>query len=387
MSTTSLWSDEQERPIQHLRVIDLTVMLPGPYVSRMLAQYGADVIKIEALPKGDPLRELKDSAAFEVLNQGKRSVAVDLKSPDGVEIVRSLAGEADLFIENFREGVMDRLGLGYADLSEENPDLLYFSLRGLSGKNAPRASHDLNFMAASGVGEWFLESGTPNYSTQFGDIVGGALVPALKLMCHLANPARRGMHLVSYMDESLRALYLPRAYDEYKAESLPEDKRAAFGTQRALDGKMPHSRYYKCRDNRWISLNAIQEKHWTAFCDVVDRAAWKGRMWDPTLVPEVEKLFHDAPSTYWEALAANRDLCLYRVVPWSEHVSFSQARPQLASDPLTWAGFAPNPALTAAPELGRDTFAVMHSFGVSNKEMSEWLQKGVLFQPEKDKKA
>lgn len=376
----SLWNDEQDRPIQHLRVIDMTVMLPGPYLTRLLAQYGADVIKIEALPNGDPVRTVPNTALFELMNRGKRSIAINLKSEEGVALVRQLAGEADVFVENFREGIMDSMKLGYADLSEENPDLLYLSIRGFSGKNAPHAGHDLNFIAASGVGEWFLENGQPNYSTQFGDIVGGMLVPALKLLMHLGNPNRRGMHLVSSMDEGARALYLPRAFDAFKAESLGEQAKTSFGFQRSMEGTQPHSRYYRCRDGHWVSLNAIQEKHWKAFCETVDREAWKDRMQDSSLVPEVEKLFLDAPATYWEALAGTRELCLFRVVPWDEHASFSQARPQLSTDPMTWAGFAANPALGKTPSLGEDTYAVLHSMGVSNKEITDWVQAGVLRQ-------
>jgi len=382
--TGSLWNDEQERPLQHLRIIDLSIMVTGAYLTRVLAQYGADVIKIESLPNGDPLRDPATTHLFELLNQGKRSVAVNLKSAEGVEIVRQLAGEADVFVENFREGVMDSLGLGYADISEENPDLVYLSLRGMSGKNVVHAAHDLNFVAASGVGEWFLESGTPNYSTQFGDVIGGALMPALKLMFHLANPARRGMHLVSHMNENFRSLFLPRAYETFKQEGVAKGQPKP-GLQGMLDGSQPHSRYYKCRDGLWVSLNAVQKKHWEAFCDVVDRPAWKTRMGDATLMPEIEKLFLDAPSTYWEALATNREICLFRVIPWEEHISFSQARPQFSMDPLTWCGFAPNPNLPATPKLGQDSFALVHSLGIPNKNIADWIQNGVLFQPD-DKK-
>jgi crotonobetainyl-CoA:carnitine CoA-transferase CaiB-like acyl-CoA transferase len=154
------------------------------------------------------------------------------------------------------------------------------------------------------------------------------------------------------------------------------------GMHRHLDGLSPHSRYYRCRDGQWVSLNAIQPKHWDAFCEVVDRAEWKERREDKTLVAEVEKLFLDAPSTYWEALAANREICLFRVIPWGDHITFSQARPQLATDPFTWAGFGPNPSLTPAPILGQDTFAVMHSMGLSHKEIGDWLQSGIAFQAE-----
>jgi alpha-methylacyl-CoA racemase len=379
----SLWNDEQEKPAQHLRVIDLSIMLPGPYLTRILSQYGADVVKVEHLPDGDPLRAVKTSALFELLNQGKRSIAIDLKLEEGKNIVLQLAGEADVFVENFREGVMDELGLGYAEVSEANPDLIYLSLRGLSGKNAVHASHDLNFIANSGCGEWYLESGVPNYSTQFGDIVAGMMVPAMKLLFHLGNPARRGMHLISHADEAFRTLFLPRAYDRYKSEGLPEKDRQKYGLAPILSGLEPHTRYYRCRDNLWMSLNAIQPKHWETFCAVVDRPQWNARMQDATLVPEMDKLFMDAPSTYWEALAANREICLFRVLPWNEHLSFSQARPQLATDPFTWCGFAPNDSLRPSPVLGEDSFSVLHSMGVSNKAMAEYLSAGIVAQPEK----
>ncbi len=380
-----LWNDEPEKPLQHLRIVDLTVMLPGPFLTRLLAQYGADVVKIEALPHGDPLRTLPQSAAFELMNQGKRSMALDLKQREAIEFLHQLIVESDVFVENFRDGVMDALGLGYAELSEKNPDLLYLSLRGFAGEKGKKAGHDLNFIAASGVGDWWIENGIPNYSSQFGDIVGGMMVPAMKLLSHLANPARRGMHLISNMDEGFRTLYLGRAFDAFKAESLGEDKRADFGTQASMDGTYPHSRFYRCRDGQWVALNTIQEKHWTGFCEVVDRAAWKDRMWDKELVAEIETLFLDAPASYWETLVAERDICLNRVVPWTEHLGFSQARPQLATDPLTWAGFLPNETLRPTPVLGGDTFAVLHGMGISNKKISEGMQKSAFFQADNQK--
>ncbi len=383
--TNILWNDEPEKPLQHLRIIDMTVMLPGPYLTRILAQYGADVVKIEGTPVGDPLRTMPHSAAFELMNQGKRSLALDLKQKDAIEFLHSLIVESDVFIENFRDGVMDELGLGYAELSEKNPDLLYVSLRGFAGEKGKKAGHDMNFVANSGVGEWWIENGIPNYSTQIGDIVGGTLVPAIKLLSHLANPDRRGMHLISNMDEGVRTLFLHRAFDSFKAEALPEDQRDDFGTNKSLDGSYPHSRFYRCRDGQWVALNAVEEKHWQSFCEVVDREEWKSRMWDKPLVAELETLFLDAPASYWEALVAEREVCLTRVVPWNEHLGFSQARPQFATDPLTWAGYLPNPSLRGAPELGGDTFSVLNGMGMSHKKISDCIQRGVFYQSEKTK--
>jgi alpha-methylacyl-CoA racemase len=367
-------------------VIDLSVMIPGAYLTRLLAQYGADVIKVEHLPHGDPTRELKQTGVFELLNQGKRSIGINLKTEEGVALVRRLAGEADLFVENFREGVMDSFGLGYAELSEDNPDLVYLSVRGLTGNNASRAAHDNNFIATSGCGEWFLESGVPDYSTQWGDIIGGALVPAIRLLLHLSNPVRGGMHIITSVDEAFRAVYLPRAFDSVHAETIPENERKNYGLQNLVGGKEPHTRYYRCRDGQWIALSAVQPKHWNTFCEIVDRKPWKTRQHDAALIPELEKLFQDAPSTYWEALVTNKEACLFRVIPWGEHLTFSQARPQLTNDPFAWAGFAAQPSIRAAPLLGADTYSVMHTLGLDNKEIAELTKKGVISGAEVEQK-
>jgi alpha-methylacyl-CoA racemase len=310
-------------------------------------------------------------------------VALDLKSEEGRQLVKLMAGEADVFVENLREGVMDSLGLGYAELSEENPDLVYLSLRGNTGKQAAHAAHDLNFVAHSGCGEWFLESGEPNYSTQFGDIVGGTLVPLMKLLFQLANPARTGMHLVSHMDENFRTLFLPRAFDYVASEQKAGEDRQNFGLQKQISGNYPHSRYYRCRDGQWMALNAIQKKHWEAFCDVVDRKQWKDRMSDAALVPELDALFSDAPSSYWEALTQTKDICLTRVVPWADHLAHTSARTQFSTDPLTWCGFTPHPKITKAPVLGADTFSIATQMGVDSKTLSEWMSKKLIHGPTK----
>ena len=379
----SLWNDEQPRPLGHLRVIDSTIMLTGPYVTRMLAQYGADVVKIEGLPEGDPLRNLKNTSLFELLNQGKKSLALNLKTPTGIEAIRRLVAESDVYVENFREGVMDRLGLGYPELSEINPDLLYVSLRGMSGKNASHSGHDLNFVATSGCGDWFLESGVPNYSTFFGDVVGGALVPVIKILAHLANPQRKGMHLHCYMDEGFRALYVTRAFDAYKAQSLPPGEREKYGASVIFSGNFPHSKYYRCRDNTWVALQAIQKKHWDIFCEVIDHQQWKDRFEDVTLVPELERLFSDAPSSYWAALASSREICLFRVIPFQEHLENTQAKAQLSTDPFTWMGLQPNNSLLPTPTLGKDTFTVLHNIGFGNKEIASGIQTGTFGSSEK----
>lgn len=379
--SSPIWNDEQEKPLQHLRVLDLTIMLPGPYLTRILAQYGAEVIKVEQTPAGDPTRNLPHTAMNTWLNQGKKSVTVDLKSPKGLALVRGLSAESDVFVESFRTGVMDNLGLGYEALSKINPELLYVSLRGFGGKNQSKAGHDLNFVAASGVGEFFLET-PPNYSSHWGDLIGGALTPAIKVLAHLSNPDRRGMQIVSHMEESFRSLYLHRAVDRLAADSRPESERSAFGSMHSVGGGLPHSRYYRCQDGQWVSLQAVQSKHWKRFCERVERPEWVGRHGDATMASELEALFADKPGSHWEAVGISDDICLFRVQSWSEHVQDAGVRSQLLNDPLAWAGFAPNPDLGSARELGQDTFDVLNEMGLTAIEYDALRKEGILVGPE-----
>ncbi len=385
MESAPLINDEQEKPLGHLRVLDLTVMLPGPYLTRVLAQYGAEVFKVEHLPDGDPVRLVKDTALVEWLNQGKRPVALNLKTEAGIHLVRRLAAECDVLVENFREGVLEGMGLGYRELSALNPELLYVSLRGFQGRFSSRAGHDLNFVANSGCGEWFLESG-PNYSTHWGDLVGGMLAPAVKVLAHLSNPDRRGMQLVSYMDESFRLMYLHRAYDAAKASALPQAERASYGSHHTFNGSQPHSRYYRCQDGQWVSLNAVQDKHWERFCAALNQPTWRQRAADSGLVPEVEKVFESAPSAYWEELSLGVDMCLVKVQTWDETMQLLDTKNKILKDPLHWAGFAAYPEPLTSASFGGETASVLQEVGVGEEEFAQYLKQGIVYQAARGKR-
>lgn len=363
----------------HLRVVDATVGPSAPLLTRLLAQYGADVVKVEPLPGGDPLRADKSTGLFDLLNGGKRSCAIDYSRPEGAALLRELAADADVFVEAFPEGRLDGAGLGYAALSEANPDLIYLSLRTFAGKRDGESGGERTAIAASGCGEWYLASGS-NGAGAFAE-TAGTLLPLVRLLTHLANPARRGMHLVASLEEAFRAFWLGRAFDELRIEGAPEERKSQLGLHRHRDGSKAHSRFYRCRDGNVVALDASTPAQWEAFCDVVDRAAWKNRSDDPKLVAEVEKLFKDAPATYWETLARGRNTTLTRVVPWEEHWSATPARAQLSSDPLTWIGLPSNGNLPAAPAMGSDTMAVLHSLGLTNRDLATAFEMGVLQQP------
>ena len=146
------------RPLEGIRVLDFSTLLPGPLATLMLAEAGAEVIKIERPPIGDEMRTYvpsigRDSLMFAQLNRGKRSIAIDLKAPGSVERLMPLLRSTDVLVEQFRPGVMTRLGLGYETLRELNPRIVYCSLTGYgaSGPKADKAAHDLNYVAESGM--------------------------------------------------------------------------------------------------------------------------------------------------------------------------------------------------------------------------------------------
>jgi alpha-methylacyl-CoA racemase len=148
-------------PLQGLKVLDLSTLLPGPYASLMLADLGAEVLRVEAPNRPDMVRALppKDasgqSAAHSYLNRGKKAIALDLKQAEGVELLRELVKHYDILLEQFRPGVMAKLGLDYTTLSAINPRLIYCSITGYgqTGPNRDRAGHDINYLALAGVSD------------------------------------------------------------------------------------------------------------------------------------------------------------------------------------------------------------------------------------------
>ena len=363
----SLWSDEPIKPIKHIRVIDFSVLVTGPYLTRILAQYGAEVVRVENKFEERSPRGVLSGEFFNFLNQGKKSLCIDFTGVEGRDIVGSLASEADIFVENHSSGLMEKLGLSYADLASINPNLIYLSLRTMHGNLSEKVGYDQNAIATSGVGEWFLEGGGLD-NALLGDILGGVYVPLTKLLIHLANPVRKGMHLISFADEGFRSVYLPKACE------------AVRKTENQLSGRKPRARFYHCQDGQWISFQAIENQHWEKFCETTQHHDWKHRGDDLSLNSDIEKLFRSFPSSHWETIGSTHEVPLIRMISWSEAISNAQQKNQLISDPLAWAGFAPNQDLGPSPKIGQDSFSVLHGLGFSNEKISQLMAKEIVIQ-------
>jgi crotonobetainyl-CoA:carnitine CoA-transferase CaiB-like acyl-CoA transferase len=313
-----------------LRVLDLTRLLPGGYCSLLLADLGADVIKVEDTGAGDYLRwappayaGAEPSAAgamFLALNRGKRSIRVDLKTEAGRDVLLALVRGADVLLESFRPGVMDRLGVGWDVLREHNPRLVYCAITGY-GQDGPyrdRAGHDIDYLALTGVLGLTGDAGGPPVQAagQIADLGGGALMAAFGVLAALRERDASGegqLVDVSMADGALSwlAMVAARAF---------ADGRAPARGELELAGGLLCYRPYRCADG-WVALGALEPKFWRAWCEGTGRPDLVERQFDPPGSPahaEVEAVFAARTRDEWAAFAAEHDCCLEPVLDLDE---------------------------------------------------------------------
>jgi len=309
-----------------LRVLDLTRLLPGPFCTLLLADFGADVVKVEDLGAGDYLRA--SAAAFASLNRGKRSLRVDLKRADGRAALLRLARAADVLVESFRPGVMERLGVGWPQLREACPRLIYCALSGY-GQTGPlrdRAGHDLNYLARSGLLALSGEAdGPPALAAgQIADLGGGALTAAFGIMAALREreASGRGQLVdVALADGALAWLTMPAA--TLLGEGVPQRR----GAQR-LGGGVVCYRPYRCADG-WVALAALEPKFWAAFCAGAGCEELLERQLDAPGSPahaRLEALFLTRTRAEWEAFNGEHDCCLEPVLELAEALADEHLR-------------------------------------------------------------
>jgi crotonobetainyl-CoA:carnitine CoA-transferase CaiB-like acyl-CoA transferase len=293
------------KPLEGVRVLDLTRLLPGAVATMILRDAGADVLKVEEPGRGDYARSMPPlvdgvGALFLATNQGKRSVRLDLKSAAGRDSLLAMAPDADVLVEGFRPGVMERLGLGADVLAQAAPRLIYASLTGWprGSPDAGRAGHDLNYLADAGLLGW-----PPTMpAAQIADICGGSMQLVNRILLALIERSRTGLgsRVDVSMVEGLAPLAIaPRAF-------------ADAGAVNPLSGAHPCYRLYRAADG-WVALGALESRFWGEFCGAVGRPEWVARQWDGALVAEVESMFRGRRAAEWVALCSGRDCCLTEV--------------------------------------------------------------------------
>jgi alpha-methylacyl-CoA racemase len=368
-----------------LGVLDLSRLLPGGFCSLLLADHGADVIKVEDTGSGDYLRWAgPDGAMFAALNRGKRSIRVDLKQEGGRDVLRRLARGADVLLESFRPGVMERLGVGYPRLREENPRLVYCAITGYGqdGPFAGRAGHDINYLARVGMlgvtDEPALAGG------QIADVGGGALMAAFGVLAALRERDRSGegqLVDISMADGALS--WLAMAAARYFADGEP-------GTD--LTGGLICYRPYRCADG-WVAFGALESKFWRAWCLGVGREDLVGRQFEPVgsdAHREVERVLASRTRAEWEAFNDEHDCCLEPVLGLDEALGSKLVRARgmvveggpgrLLGVPVKLSRTPADPA-REGPALGGDTRAVLGEAGYGADEIAALERTGAVAGP------
>jgi alpha-methylacyl-CoA racemase len=378
-------------PLKGIRVLDLSRHLPGPYVTAALGDLGAAVVKIEEPGLGDPTRAMapavqdgSDSALHAWLNRGKQSVALDLKSREGVALVKALAMKSDVLLESFRPGVMKRLGLDHPRLRRAAPRLVYVSLSGYgsTGPRSRRATHDLNI-----AGEAGLLGGGPSLSPGLAADTAAALLALVAILAKLKDHGRKGFTGgfvdVSILDGALALMSAPLV----RSLSAPEQRHdELWGTHACY-------RAYACADGRRVAVGALEPQFWRSVCDGLGfpehaRAQWS-KSKQPSIMADFDAAFRKRTLADWMKILGPLDACVTPVQDPGEVVADPQvlARDAFLPQKATRGTFL-SPAflpqitrrarLPRAPRHGEHTRRVLRSLGLSKGRIDDLRDAGVI---------
>ena len=339
-------------PLSGVTVLDFSTLLPGPFATLILAEAGAEVIKVERAGSGDEMRHREprlgpDSTTFALLNRGKRSIAVDLKDKSALARLTPLIEKADVFVEQFRPGVMDRLGLGYEAMRAINPRLIYCSLSGYGqhGSRAQLAGHDINYLADSGLLSLVSgRDGNPALTAvPIADLAGGSYPLVINILLALLQRAQtgEGCHIDVAMADNVMCL----GYWAVARGLATGDWPTPDGE--TLTGARARYRTYRSRDGRFIAVGALEEKFWREFCDII---ALPAELRDDRRTPEqsirgVAERLAAQDAADWEQAFAGRDICCTVVRTMEEAVRGPTATERGLFGRRTEAGGEAMPAL------------------------------------------
>jgi crotonobetainyl-CoA:carnitine CoA-transferase CaiB-like acyl-CoA transferase len=394
------------QPLKGIRVLDLSRLLPGAYATQMLADYGADVIKVEEPGTGDYGRFMPPQLAggmslyFVAINRNKRSMTLNLKSQAGRDIFLRLVQQADVVLESFRPGVMDRLDLGYEQLKEINPGIVYCAISGY-GQDGPyrlRAGHDLNYAGYAGLLDYNRGSrGEPAMPpTQLGDLAGGSFMAAIGIMTALygCTQTGEGRMIDVSMTEGVMSL-------------LPLTATAYFNTGQAplpgktqLDGGLPCYNIYETGDGKHITLAALEYKFWHTFCTRIGHLELLpfhtpvGPGEREEAIDMLKAIFKTRTRDEWLAELADIDACFGPVNTIDEAMSdpHAQARgTSVTSAPFdehgtTFQTLPSFPRISGIvdeqsyppPQLGQHTTELLREMGYSDTEIERFKKEGVI---------
>ena len=390
--------------LKGVKVLDLSRLLPGPYCTLMMADYGAEVIKIEEPGQGDYIRWRKPAiegigARHLTINRNKKSIELNLKTNEGKEIFKKMAANADVILESFRPGVMDRLGLGYEEISKINEGIVYCSLTGY-GQTGPYRNlpgHDINYLGYSGIlGLIGEKDGKPIVpGVQIADIGGGALMALSGICMALFHKERtgKGQYIdVSMMDGAVTWLYAA-ASDYFASGKIPER-----GSNR-LDGHFAFYNVYETKDKKYLSVGASEFKFWKRICELVEKPEWIALHEGPEEIQEklkqdLTQLFKQENQEHWIDLLASDDTCVSPVNDIDqifndpqiiERELFKEMNHPIAGT-IKQIGFpikfseTQGEIYSHSPILGEHTDEILSQLDYSNEDIDQFRKSGIIGQ-------
>jgi alpha-methylacyl-CoA racemase len=405
-------------PLAGIRVLDLSRLLPGGFCSLLLADFGAEVLKVEDTGMGDYIRwsppyvegaeQSAKSALFLALNRNKRSIRLDLKREQGREALLRLVAEHDVVLESFRPGVLDRLGVGYERMREVNPGIVYCAISGYgrSGPKREASGHDMNYLGLVGLlgltGERDGVGGHPIQAAgQIADLGGGALMAAFGILAALRERDGGGAHPgsgegqvvdVSMADGALSWLAMVAA--AYFADGNPPHRGELL-----LAGSVICYRPYECADG-WVTLGALEPKFWQAWCRGVEREDLIERQFEAPgsdAHAQVVEIFESRTRAQWERFARDHDCCLEPVLELDEALDSELVRAREmvvtlhqpgVSEGVRQLGLPVKLERTPGthdrlpgPALGEHTAEVLAAVGYSTAEIAALLESGAVAGP------
>lgn len=388
-------------PLAGLKIIDFSTLLPGPYATQLLADMGADVLRIETSGRTDILKVMppmvgKVSAAHATINRNKKSLAMDLKHPGAKQIICALLNEYDIVIEQFRPGVMKRLGLDYEALSQVQDALIYCSITGYgqSGPLTDRAGHDINYLALSGLASYSgrKDTGPVLCATQVADIAGGSHHAVMAILA--AHIHRLGTGRGQYLDISMSdaALALNTLFS---AGSLAADEDPQLGAE-LLNGGLFYD-YYETADGKYLSVGSLEPHFAAAMLTALGLGNQLSQIsdWRPRVQAELKALIASRlkahSQAHWIEVFAGLDACVEPVLSVTEALkhphfvarcmvetacdSTGQSIPQLAS-PLPFR--TKHGAHRAGVPAGAHTREILGALDFSDQQIADWQSSGCI---------
>jgi alpha-methylacyl-CoA racemase len=377
-------------PLHGYRIVELGAIGPGPFCAMMLADMGAEVIRLDRHEAAD--LGLKRETRFATLNRGRKSIAINLKSPRAVEVVMRLVKSADGLIEGFRPGVTERLGLGPDACLRENPRLIYGRITGWGqqGPLAQDAGHDINYLAISGALHGIGRKGAPPSppSNLLADMAGGGMYLAFGIVCAILEASRSGKGQVidAAMVDGVASL-LTSVCGMYAAGLLNDDRGGNY-----YDSGAPWYDCYETADHKFISVGSIEQRFYQTLIEILglenealpdqhDRSRW------PELRQRFETSFKTRTRAEWVDLFEGQDVCVAPVLTLSEaqnhpHMKAREAFIEIAgvSQPAPAPRFSrTRPGIpTPPPEPGQHTAEALADWGFSSQEISELRSAGTV---------